>query len=279
MKRGITALALEPTDLITSIEVAEEVGYDAIELRTSMIAAFLAQGHSTEELLARFESVSVRPNLIGAITDIDMPEGPERDELVAFFSSMCEVTRAIGCPGIQVVSGTAFSRSPWPTIRKETAKGLREIADIAAEYKLNVAYEPLAWMPVKTLAQVLEVVDEAGCSNVGLLVDTFQIFAGGDDLETIRKLDPKMIPTVHLGDTAPRQRDVWSDYDRYTMPGDGIVPLRDIMKAILETGYDDVVTDEIWSARYTYWSRLRIAEALKAKGDTVLASFIEGPGS
>ena len=42
MKRGITAFALEPIDLVTSIDVAEAAGYDAVELRTYMVADFLA---------------------------------------------------------------------------------------------------------------------------------------------------------------------------------------------------------------------------------------------
>ena len=82
-----------------------------------------------------------------------------------------------------------------------------------------------------------------------------------------------MIRSVHLGDSAPQESDVWSDDDRYKMPGDGIVPLREIMRAILDSGYDGVVSDEIWSERYADWSRLRIAETLKAKGDAVLASL------
>jgi len=108
---------------------------------------------------------------------------------------------------------------------------------------------------------------------VGILVYTFQMFAGGRDIETILGLDPALIPTVHLADTAPRQLDAWADEDRYPMPGDGIVPLRELMRAILSTGYDGVVTDEIWAGRYTTWSRLRIAETLKAKGDAILASL------
>ena len=42
-----------------------------------------------------------------------------------------------------------------------------------AEYGLHIAYEPLAWVSVRSLEQALEVIGEAGCSNVGLAVDTF----------------------------------------------------------------------------------------------------------
>ena len=273
MERGIIGMALEPTDLFTSIEVAEAAGYDVLELRVNMVVPFLDQGHTVEELAAKFESVSLRPHVLSAIENIDLPVGPERKGLTDLYRRMCEVAQAIGCPSVQVVSGATFDGLPWPTIRKETARGLREMADIGAEYGITVVYEQIAWMPVRSLEQALEVIEEADRPNVGILVDTFQIFAGGGELETISNLDPAMIPTVHLADTGPRRLDAWSDDDRYAMPGDGIVPLRKLMRAILDTGYDGAITDEIYSGRYTSWSRLRIAKTLKVKGDAILASL------
>ena len=277
MKRGITALSFAPLDVLTSIQIAEEAGYETIEMRIPMVFSFLAQGHSAEELVAAFDAVSVRPNLLGAVENLDIPKGPERDELLAGFRIMCGIAQKVRCPGIQVVSGKTYHRCDWATIRKETAKGLKEMAEIAAEYELTVAYEPLAWMPAKNIERVLDVIEAAGRpGNVGVLVDTFQIFAGEDNLETVASLDARMIPTVHLGDTAPKEFDAWNDEDRYTMPGDGIVPLRKILKAILATGYGGSISDELWPTRYTSWSKLRLAEILKARADVVLKSAIEG---
>jgi sugar phosphate isomerase/epimerase len=273
MERGIIGMALEPTDLITTIEVADEADYDVLELRVDMVVPYLAQGHTVEALVDKFESVPLRPHVLSAIEDIDMPEGPERREMIALYRRMCEVAQAIQCPSIQVVSGAWFADSPWPTIRQETARGLREMAEIGAEYGIFVLYEPLAWMPVRSLEQTLDVIDETDHPNVGPLVDTFQIFAGGGEMETIRGLDPETIFSVHLADTGPKQLDEWADEDRYPMPGEGIVPVRELMAAILSTGYDGVICDEIWSGRYTTWSRLRIAKTLKAKGDAILASL------
>jgi len=158
MERGLIGMALEPTDLITSIEVAEAAGYEAVEFRINMVEPFLAQGHTVDELMDKFESVSVRPHVLSAVENIDMPEGPERRDMIAGYRRMCQVARAVGCPSIQVVSGATFAREPWPTIRRETARGLREMADVAAEYDITVVYEPLAWMPVHSLEQSMEVI-------------------------------------------------------------------------------------------------------------------------
>ena len=149
----------------------------------------------------------------------------------------------------------------------------REVADIAAEYDLRVSYEPLAWRTVWSVNQGLEVIEEADRPNVGLLVDAFHAFAGGDDLEAIRKLDPEIITTFHMGDAGPRQGDQWSDDDRTVMPGEGIVPAREIAQAVLDTGYDGLISDEVFPTLFSDWSAERIAKTLKAGVDAILASL------
>ena len=273
MLRGINGSCLMPADLGTAIDAVAAAGYDVLEVAAAMLDEFLAQGHTTAELVAKLDGVSLRIHSIDSVEDIDTPEGVERERLIAYCHHICGVAEAIGCPHVQMVSGTSFADATWPRIRGETARGLREMADIAAEYGRVVVYEPLAWVPVRSLEQALEVIDEAGRPNVGVLVDTFQVYAGGGELDTIRRLDPGMMPTVHLADTAPRAGDEWSDDDRYAMPGDGIVPMWEIMRAVLDTGYDGVITDEISFQRYADWDRLRVARTLKGKGDAVLASL------
>ena len=147
------------------------------------------------------------------------------------------------------------------------------MADIAAEYGLMVSYEPLAWRTVWGVNQGLEIMQEAGRPNVGLLVDAFHAYAAGDDIEAIRRLDPGTIATVHLGDAVPRQGDAWADEDRTAMPGDGIVPIVETMRAVLDTGYDGLVSDEVFPNRFGDWGPTRIAKTLKAKADSILASL------
>ena len=273
MERGLNGMALEPADLFTTIDAAEVAGYDVLEMRVDPLMEFLDQGHTEDDLVAKLDTVSVRVHVISPILNIDLPPGVERDRLMAHHRRVCAVAQAIRCPVVQVVAGDSFAGSPWPTIRRETARGVAEAADVAAEYCVILAYEPLAWMPVRSLEQSLEVIDSAGSPNVGLLVDTFMVYSGGGDLDTVRGLDPQTIPIVHLADTSPKAGIEWSDDDRFPMPGDGIVPLREIMEAILETGYDGVVSDEISPKRYESWSSARVATTLKAKGDAVLASL------
>lgn len=272
MKRGVAGMSLEGSELFGSIDAVEKAGYDVIELRLAPVESFLRGGHTVKELADKFESVSIRPHAMCAILDIEIPDSPRRKQLIASYRQVCQVAAGIGCPNIQMVSGRTFADSPWETIRRETAAGLREMADIAAEYGLTALYEPIAWWPVWSASQSLEVIAETGRDNVGILIDSFHIFAGEDNLEFIRKLDPEMMPTVHLGDCVAKQGQVWSDNERWPMPGDGIAPLKEIMEAILATGYDGVISDEIWPGVYSDWDWTKLFKTLKEKGDMVLAS-------
>ena len=278
MQRGINGMTLLQHDLLTGIEAADAAGYEFLEFWAPTVTGFLDKGHPVAEIEAMFKNVSIRPVSLVAVDDIDLPEGPERRKVVKFCRRLCEVGQAVGCRYIQMVSGVTFAGLPWTTIRKETARGLREMADIAAEYGLVVSYEPLAWRTVWSVNQGLEVIAEAARPNIGLLVDGFHSFAGGDDLEAIRKLDPEMITTFHIGDAEHRQGDGWIDDDRTAFPGDGIVPLGEIARAVVDTGYDGLVSDEVYPRLFSDRSAKRIAATLKSKADAVLDSVSDTRG-
>jgi sugar phosphate isomerase/epimerase len=272
MQRGLCGISLTPCDVLTSIEAAEAAGYDAIELRSEAVLGFLTEGHRAEDIAAAFVGKHVRPTVIGVIDDVDLPPGPARERLIREWRQVAAAAQIIGCPAIQALTRSHYAASEWREARRQTAAGLAECADILAEYGLFLSYEPLAWSTVRTASQALEVAEEAGRSNVGILVDTFHMFAGGEDVARLRRMDPALIHTLHIGDTGPRHTDIWSDADRYAMPGEGIVPLRAIIEAVLSTGYAGVASDEIIAPEYyADWSRQRLARTLKERADAVLA--------
>ena len=273
LQRGVMGMAFDPIDLFTSIEVADQAGFDMVELGTDMIDSFLKQGHSVDDLQEKLRTSKVKVNLMGTITDIDLPDGVQRQEMLAQHKQMCAVAQAIGCPAIQVASGSSWTRAPWPTACGKVGTGLAETADIAQACGVKLALQPLSWTPVSNLERAVEVMRQANRPNVRLMADTFMIFSGKDTLDMLRGLTVQEIYTVRLADAAPAQLDVWSDDDRCAMPGDGIIPLRPILQAILETGYDGVITYGVSSKHYRCWSRLRIADTLKQKGDAVLEAI------
>lgn len=271
MKRGVATLTVADSGLIESFEAAERAGYDIVDIWVDQLREYLVGERPIEELAERFANMSIQPGVINPILDIEIPNGAKRDELLAGTRRICEVASASGIGGLQLVSGVTYAGEPWSTICKGTARGLREMADLAAEYSLKVGFEPIAWWPVRKAKQALEIIAKADRPNVGVVLDSFHIFAAQDDLEFIRTIDPTVISSVHLGDCVQKTGSEWSDEQR-AMPGEGVAPIREIIEAILSTGYDGVIADEIWPVPYAGQKCDVLYRELKDKSDKILAS-------
>ena len=61
--------------------------------------------------------------------------------------------------------------SAQPPVR-ETAGGLGEMAEVVLNYALDAAFGPLTWVPVYTLEQSLDVIQEADPTNVRVAVSS-----------------------------------------------------------------------------------------------------------
>ena len=265
-------MTVADSDLFESFQAAERAGYDIVDIWVDQLKEYLQNDRPIQELSERFTDMSVQPGVINPILDIEIPNGPKRDELLAHTRRICEVASAGGVGGLQLVSGMTYAGQPWSTICRETARGLRELADLAAEYSLKVGFEPIAWWPVKRAGQALEIIATADRPNVGVVLDSFHVFAAQDDLQFIRTIDPTVISSVHLGDCVQKTGSEWSDQQR-SMPGDGVAPITEIMEAILSTGYDGVIADEIWPVPYAGKKCDALYRELKDRSDKILASI------
>ncbi len=139
-----------------------------------------------------------------------------------------------------------------------TVEALKELGDFAAERGMRIAFEPLSPVNIHTdtavwyLDQGLEIVERAAQPNVGICVDTWNVWQTPRLDEVIAQC-AKRIFVVQLSDwKTPR-----STADRYTL-GTGEIPLATIVRAIRETGYEGPWVVEILSSLHlegSLWKR------------------------
>jgi 2-keto-myo-inositol isomerase len=136
---------------------------------------------------------------------------------------------------------------------------------MAKPHGVRLAYEFLGFADctVNSLAQCAVIVEKVARPNVGLVLDTFHFFAGGSALASIRDVDPRRIFMVHLNDVERVPRRKMHDALRL-YPGEGIIPLRGILKELRGIGYTGKMSVEIF--RPQYWSRspLQVAQQARA---------------
>src|SRR5437763_254912 len=81
------------------------------------------------------------------------------------------------------------------------------------------------------MAEANRLLDEAGARNVGLTLDSYHWYAGGDSLDTIRQTPAERIVLLHVNDAKDLPREQLIDQDR-VLPGEGVIPLADWLRAI-----------------------------------------------
>jgi hypothetical protein len=91
----------------------------------------------------------------------------------------------------------------------------------------------------------MEIVERAGADNVGLLVDTWHHFAGGSKPEELLGPGSDKIFTVHIGD-APDKAPLTLRRNECIWPGDGAVPIPEMLRNLKKVGYDGIVSVEIF---------------------------------
>ena len=193
-----------------------------------------------------------------------------------------DIMRAAGCDLLQVGSTDAPSVT---SDRQQMARDLSELCELLAAHGLRLAYENWCWATyTPDWADVWDVVQRVDRPNIGLCLDTFQTAGGefGDpttesghieskSLEELRNdyqkslkemaklpkdkifllqisdaYKPKVPIEAKVDESGLRPRGQWS-HDFRPMPYQGgYLPIEDVTRAVLETGFRGWFSMEIF---------------------------------
>lgn len=136
-----------------------------------------------------------------------------------------------------------------------------ELGERAGRRGMRVGYEALAWgRHVFDYRDAWEVVRRANRPEVGIVLDSFHILARGLDLSAIGTIPRDKIAMVQMADAPLLQMDPlsWSRHWR-CLPGQGDLNLSGFMRALAATGYDGVLSLEIFNDRFRAGSARSVA--------------------
>lgn len=141
------------------------------------------------------------------------------------------------------------------------AADFRALGERAARRGLKVGFEALAWgRHISDYRDAWEVVRRANHPNIGLILDSFHIFARGTTLDPIQTIPGDRIFLVQLADAPQLHLDAlsWSRHFR-CFPGQGDLPVVDFCDVVARTGYDGAWSLEIFNDQFRAASAKRIA--------------------
>jgi len=133
---------------------------------------------------------------------------------------------------------------------ERAAAALAEAARMAARQGVSLLFEPLCFKE-RLFCRKEEAMALAGSAGVPLVLDTFHFIVSGVSPAEAAALPPQRIGTVHVSDamletvSGPQP----ADRDR-VLPGEGHLPLQEMMDAIRRTGYEGGISVEVFHPKY-----------------------------
>jgi 4-hydroxyphenylpyruvate dioxygenase len=142
------------------------------------------------------------------------------------------------------------------------AADFNALGERAGRRGMRVGFEALAWgRHINDYRDAWEVVRRAGHPAIGLVLDTFHIFfAHRTDLTPLRSIPRDRIFLVQVADTPMLNMDSLSLSRHFrNFPGQGELPLLDVMEAIQATDFDGLLSLEIFNDQFRAGSARSVA--------------------
>jgi sugar phosphate isomerase/epimerase len=235
--------------------LAQKYGYPGLDF--SLAEAEGVGGGDTGAVADLFARHGVVPSTVGGVLAGNLL-APEADFGPALEAVPERARRAAALGATRTVT-VLFNRATepketlWP-LAVERVRRLDQALD-GTGVRLGVEFlgvrtlhpeRPYAF--VQSMAEANRLLDDAGARQVGLTLDSYHWYAGGDTTETIRQTPGERIVLLHVNDARPGPREALLDADRL-VPGEGVIPLAGWLQAIDATGFDGFVGLEVLGPR------------------------------
>jgi sugar phosphate isomerase/epimerase len=239
---------------LMQIRVARETGWDGIFVRAEHLRRYLAQGFSVADL--REALAGLGPVNMGALADVERWRPTERAAMLAEAEELTRLAVDVGISNVQILSGPVAPGGPYSgpaelspaDLRRVTADGIRAVADLGAPHGIHYYLEPVAWTPLAPLARAVEAIDAAERDNVGVVLDFWHLWQRGATPDDVARLDKRLISGVDFADSlGPAGAPTPEQLSRRVWPGEGEIPLREWVAAVLSTGFDGWWDNELYS--------------------------------
>ncbi|MEV0204276.1 TIM barrel protein [Streptomyces sp. NPDC050788] len=242
MRTAIATVSLSGT-LTEKLTAASRAGFDGVEIfENDLLASRLAP----EEVRERCADLGLSIDLYQPMRDMEAVPEEEFSRNLRRARHKFEVMRRLGADTVLVCSSVHAAAVDDDAL---AARQLSQLADLAEEFGIRVAYEALAWgRHVSTYDRAWRIVEAADHPALGTCLDSFHILSRGSDPKAIADIPGEKIFFLQLADAPLLAMDVlqWSRHYR-CFPGQGGFDVAGLVRHVLRAGYDGPLSLEVFN--------------------------------
>jgi sugar phosphate isomerase/epimerase len=240
---------VDTTPLPAALSAAREAGFDAVELRRGDFTRCFDDGLSNGQVLELIRAADIPVCTLGCEYGWLFATGDESRRLFAVLRETCANAVALDCPLIMCAPGQLAGT------QRDAIDNLKRGADIAGAHGLRLAIEFNSQHAViNSIAALREVLDGAGRTNTGMLLDAYHLERSGSGGRGFADVAPEELIAFQYSDVPPARvaAGVRRPADRLP-PGRGVVRWLDVFRLLAEKGFDGFLSYE--APNPALWSR------------------------
>lgn len=240
--RSIATVCLSGT-LEDRLDAAAEAGFDSVEIFENDL---IASASRPRDIRSRAADLGLSLALYQPFRDAEGAPAERFRSVRRRLAAKLDLMAELGVPMVLVCSSAAPDTIPDDDL---AAGQLHELARLAAERGIRVAYEALAWgRHVSTWQHSWDIVQRAGHPALGLCLDSFHVLSRTDDYAGIAALPGERIFFLQLADAPRLSMDVlqWSRHHRL-FPMQGGFDLPGFTRAATASGYRGPLSLEVFN--------------------------------
>jgi sugar phosphate isomerase/epimerase len=252
-----TATIKPAETLIKKIDIAKTAGYDAIEPWDWELAEHEKNGGNLKELGKRIKDSGLFvPSMIGLWGCIPKTKEEFEKSLPATRNRM-RMASAIGCTYVQAIPN-AVGENFDPEFVSSCYRQLLEIG--LNDYGVNPALVFVKMFPLKRMGQATAIAMDTNHPKAKIIPDVYHMYISEGGFEGLKLVRGDLFAIFQFND-APHGMELGKMEDKHRVyPGDGILPLPQIIKDLKETGFKGCISVELYNPEYWKQDLLEVAK-------------------
>jgi sugar phosphate isomerase/epimerase len=245
--------------LMKELETASKAGFTGVEIWMDTLQTYLDKGGSVAEIRRRLNDLGLKVEGAIGFAEWIVDDDDRRNKGIEQLKKEMDLLASIGCKRTAAPPAGA-TQTPGLDLRK-AAERYRTILELGE--KTGVIPNLELWgfsANLNKLSEVMFVAIESGHPKAKLLLDNYHLYKGGSSPASVALVNPEATEVFHVNDypsTLPPA--TITDADR-TYPGDGVSPLRSILKSLSGASRPLVISVEVFNKKYYSQDALVVAK-------------------
>jgi sugar phosphate isomerase/epimerase len=246
--------------LVKELEIAARAGYQGVEPWVAEIDEYVKTGGTLADLRKRIADLGLSVESVIGFAQWVVDDDGKRAAGLEEARRVMDMTVEIG--GTRFAAPPAgFSDKVQPDLPTIAAR-YRALLELGDKHGAVPQLELWGFAPLlNKLSDVAYVAVAASHPSSSILLDSYHLYKGGSDYESVRIVAGSAMQVFHINDyPAQPPRAEITDAHR-VFPGDGVAPLATLFRNLRETGFRGMLSLEVFNREYWNQDPLYIARS------------------